>query len=152
LLKAGQSVVVIAPRKFGKTSLMFEVIRKIKQEKWFTCYVDLFSVPTLLALAERITESVLSNSRQSHPLNKSALSLQNWQKTSHPSMHPSTEKISMWPGISKISSGKVWYSKKIPGISWLTPYLNCGYKKMFCYNILQISLIVLLNLLNRTIY
>src|SRR6056297_1064509 len=66
LLKAGQSVVVIAPRRFGKTSLMFEVLRKIKQEKWFTCYVDLFSVPTLLALSERITESVLSNSRLSN--------------------------------------------------------------------------------------
>jgi hypothetical protein len=70
LLKSGQSVVVIAPRRFGKTSLMFEVLRKIKQEKWFTCYVDLFSVPTLLALAERITESVLSNSRLSNLFRK----------------------------------------------------------------------------------
>jgi hypothetical protein len=32
LLKAGQSVVVIAPGRFCKTSLMFEVLRKIKHE------------------------------------------------------------------------------------------------------------------------
>jgi len=65
LLKAGQSVVVIAPRRFGKTSILFEVLNKLKKEKWFTCYVDLFSVPTILSLAERITESVLSNSKLS---------------------------------------------------------------------------------------
>src|SRR6056297_528533 len=65
LLKAGQSVVLIAPRRFGKTSVLFEVMQELKKEHWFTCYVDLFSVPTLFSLAERITEGVLSNTRLS---------------------------------------------------------------------------------------
>jgi len=63
LLKAGQSVVLIAPRRFGKTSVLLEVMQELKKEHWFTCYVDLFSIPTLFSLAERITESVLSNTK-----------------------------------------------------------------------------------------
>jgi len=70
LLKAGQSVVLIAPRRFGKTSVLFEVMQELKKEHWFTCYVDLFSVPTLFSLAERITEGVLSNTRLSRLFRK----------------------------------------------------------------------------------
>ncbi len=65
LLRAGQSVVLIAPRRFGKTSVLLEVLERMKKEH-FTCYVDIFSVPTIKALAERITESMLENSKLSN--------------------------------------------------------------------------------------
>ena len=78
LLKSGQSVVIIAPRRFGKTSVLYEVIKRIQKEHIFTCYVDLFSVPNIITLAERITESVLANSKLStvfHKLKYNAIEL-----------------------------------------------------------------------------
>ncbi|MFW6352459.1 MAG: AAA family ATPase [Bacteroidota bacterium] len=65
LLQSGQSVVLIAPRRFGKTSVLLEVLERMKKEV-YTCYVDIFSVPTIKALAERITESMLENSKLSN--------------------------------------------------------------------------------------
>ena len=36
LLKGGQSIVLIAPRRFGKTSLIMEVMKRMKKEGIFT--------------------------------------------------------------------------------------------------------------------
>ena len=61
LLKAGQSVVIIAPRRMGKTSLIMELLHQMNNESYFTAYTDVFSTPDITILAERITETVLAN-------------------------------------------------------------------------------------------
>jgi len=65
----GQSIVLIAPRRFGKTSLLLEVLRRLKNKAYYTCYVDLFSTPTLALLSEQITENVLANKKLSRAFN-----------------------------------------------------------------------------------
>lgn len=61
-LDYGESVVIIAPRRFGKTSLVLEILRQMKKNN-FTTYVDFFSTPDKKALSEQITEKVLSNKK-----------------------------------------------------------------------------------------
>ncbi len=61
-LEYGESVVVIAPRRFGKTSLVLEILERMKQNH-FTTYIDFFSTPNQHSLAEQITEKVLSNKK-----------------------------------------------------------------------------------------
>ena len=63
LLSFGQSVVLIAPRRFGKTSLALEVLSRLKSKEVYTSYIDVFSTPDLRTLSTQITESVLKNHR-----------------------------------------------------------------------------------------
>jgi len=63
LILAGQSIVIIAPRRMGKTSLMMELIRQLKDEDYFTCNIDVFSASNISSLAYRITESVFANNK-----------------------------------------------------------------------------------------
>ena len=63
LILAGQSIVIIAPRRMGKTSLMMELIRQLKDEGYFTCNIDVFSTSDISSLAHRITESVFANNK-----------------------------------------------------------------------------------------
>jgi len=63
LILAGQSIVIIAPRRMGKTSLMLELIRRLKDEGYFTCNIDVFSASNISSLASRITESVFANNQ-----------------------------------------------------------------------------------------
>ncbi len=63
LLLAGQSVVLIAPRRMGKTSLMIELLRQLQDEDYFTTHVDVFSIANIPTLAKRIVESVFSNKK-----------------------------------------------------------------------------------------
>lgn len=57
----GQSVALIAPRRFGKTSLLLEILQRAKHKDVFTVYIDLFSTPDIYSLAADITRSVLLN-------------------------------------------------------------------------------------------
>jgi hypothetical protein len=61
LLSMGQSVVLVAPRRFGKTSLVLELLRKLKTVDRYTAYVDVFASPTLELLSAQIVEAVLRN-------------------------------------------------------------------------------------------
>jgi len=63
LLISGQSVVLIAPRRFGKTSVMIEALNRVKKKGFFTANIDIFATPTKRILAEQITESVLKNKK-----------------------------------------------------------------------------------------
>jgi len=63
LILAGQSIVIIAPRRMGKTSLMIELVRQLKDEGYFTCTIDVFSSSNIASLATRITESVFANNK-----------------------------------------------------------------------------------------
>jgi len=60
-LKMGQSVVLIAPRRFGKTSLVLEALGHLKKQNYYTAFVDIFTNPTLDLLSSAITENVLQN-------------------------------------------------------------------------------------------
>lgn len=63
LLSMGQSVVLIAPRRFGKTSLAMQVMSKLAGQDFYTGFVDVFSTPDIRTLSLHITESVLKNHR-----------------------------------------------------------------------------------------
>jgi AAA+ ATPase superfamily predicted ATPase len=63
LLRQGQSVVLIGPRRFGKTSIVLEVLDRLKKDHHFTTYIDLFAVPDLRQLSEQITATVLANKK-----------------------------------------------------------------------------------------
>lgn len=59
-IKIGQSVVILAPRRLGKTSLILETIERVKPN-FFTCYVDIFKITTIKGLAESIIDGVYVN-------------------------------------------------------------------------------------------
>jgi uncharacterized protein len=63
LLNQGQSVVLIAPRRFGKTSILIEVLKRLKVEDHYTGNIDIFSTATITSLSEAITREVLSNKK-----------------------------------------------------------------------------------------
>jgi len=65
-MKMGQSVVLVAPRRFGKTSLVLEALSRLKKQNYYTAFVDVFTNPTLDLLSSAITEEVLKN----HKLHK----------------------------------------------------------------------------------
>lgn len=62
LMDMGQSVVIISPRRFGKTSLILESLDRLKK-KFFTVYIDLFRITTKRELAEAIIDGVFSNKK-----------------------------------------------------------------------------------------
>lgn len=62
-LTSGESVVLIAPRRFGKTSMVLELLNRLKKTDMFTAYVDIFAAPEKKILAEQITAAVLSNKK-----------------------------------------------------------------------------------------
>ena len=70
LLNHGQSVVLIAPRRFGKTSLVNEIIRQMRITGSYTTYVDLFSTPTKEILSAHITRAVLKNKKLDGSFNR----------------------------------------------------------------------------------
>jgi len=64
-LDMGQSVVLIAPRRYGKTSLLLEILQQRKKRGDYTASVDFFATPDILSLAAEITTRVLSNKKWS---------------------------------------------------------------------------------------
>jgi AAA+ ATPase superfamily predicted ATPase len=62
-LDTGQSVVLIAPRRYGKTSLLLEILRQRQRAGNYTASVDFFAIASILALAAEITAQVLSNKK-----------------------------------------------------------------------------------------
>ena len=63
LLLNGQSIVVIAPRRFGKTSLILEILNRIKKQGLYSAYIDFFLTPDIESLSRKITEEVLNNQK-----------------------------------------------------------------------------------------
>ncbi len=61
LITHGQSVILTAPRRYGKTSLLLKILEELRKEGNYTSVVDIFSVTSLGGLAERIIEVVLEN-------------------------------------------------------------------------------------------
>jgi AAA+ ATPase superfamily predicted ATPase len=63
-LKMGQSVVIIAPRRYGKTSLLLEILRRRKENNQFSFFTDVFATQDIFSLAADITKGVLSNKKK----------------------------------------------------------------------------------------
>lgn len=57
----GESLVVSAPRRTGKTSVVREVLRRLTAAGWLTAFVDLMRAPTEARLGEQLTDAVLQN-------------------------------------------------------------------------------------------
>lgn len=52
--REGNNSRLVAPRRFGKTSLLRRVLAEAQEENWQTVYVDFFGVVTLADVGERI--------------------------------------------------------------------------------------------------
>jgi len=62
VLLIGQSVVLVAPRRYGKTSIALEILDLFKKkEEFFVAEIDIFDVTDRRHLAEKIIESCLNN-------------------------------------------------------------------------------------------
>ena len=63
-LRSGQNVVVVSPRRFGKTSLVQRAIASLRREGVLVAYVDVFRTPTkerlVDALAQALYDGVVS--------------------------------------------------------------------------------------------
>jgi len=62
-LQNGQSVVVIAPRRFGKTSLILTILQELQRSGSYVADVDLFTIVNRKRLAESIVEKTLENKK-----------------------------------------------------------------------------------------
>jgi hypothetical protein len=63
LLRNGQSVVLIAPRRFGKTSLVFKILELLQNEGELTAYLDIFTTRDITRLSEQLTSKILENKK-----------------------------------------------------------------------------------------
>lgn len=59
-LEAGQNVILHSPRRYGKTSLMVEVLRQLRERGFLTALVDLFSCASTYDLAESLSREVVA--------------------------------------------------------------------------------------------
>jgi uncharacterized protein len=69
-LKSGQSVALIAPRRFGKTSIMMEVMNRLSKVNYYSGSIDIFTVADIGQLAYEITWQVLKNRKMDVALTK----------------------------------------------------------------------------------
>lgn len=60
-LKAGQGVALIAPRRFGKTSILLEVLQQLEKDGFYTGNIDIFTIPDVSQLSFELTRQVLKN-------------------------------------------------------------------------------------------
>lgn len=51
-VRNGQNLVIISPRRYGKTSLIWEAMRQLRREHILVAYLDLFRAPTKDRLAD----------------------------------------------------------------------------------------------------
>lgn len=58
-LEAGQSVILYSPRRYGKTSLMVEVLKEMKKRGFMTALIDFYGCVSTSELAEKIIEEVV---------------------------------------------------------------------------------------------
>lgn len=73
LIRLRQNIVLIAPRRYGKTSLVLEVLSKVKSPEMYSAFIDIFAIPTLEMLPAQITSEVLKN----HKLDKAFINTKN---------------------------------------------------------------------------
>jgi uncharacterized protein len=59
-IRNGQNVVIISPRRYGKTSLIFRAIEDLRHERVLVAYLDLFRAPTKDRFADHLAEALYS--------------------------------------------------------------------------------------------
>jgi len=57
-LMAGQNLILFAPRRYGKSSLLREVMRGLDKEKFLTLWIDVSEVSTIRGFLERIVNQI----------------------------------------------------------------------------------------------
>jgi hypothetical protein len=57
-LRSAQNVVVVSPRRYGKTSLVQRAITSLRREGVLVAYVDLFRAPTKERLADALAQAI----------------------------------------------------------------------------------------------
>lgn len=60
-VRSGQNVVIISPRRYGKTSLVQKVIKTLRSEGVLIAYVDLFKAPTKERLVRLLAGAILQS-------------------------------------------------------------------------------------------
>lgn len=60
-LADGQNLLVAGPRRIGKTSVIFEVLRRLRRKDAYTAYVDCLGATALRGLGERLVDALLHN-------------------------------------------------------------------------------------------
>lgn len=55
---AGQDVVIFAPRRFGKSSLVWRASQRLIRRRALVAHVDLMTTPTLARFAEKLAQSI----------------------------------------------------------------------------------------------
>ncbi|HZO26876.1 MAG TPA: ATP-binding protein [Chloroflexota bacterium] len=56
--RSGQNVVIISPRRYGKTSLVVKVMELLRQEGVLIAYVDLFRTPSKVQFADHLAGAI----------------------------------------------------------------------------------------------
>lgn len=59
--RSGNNARLVAPRRYGKTSLLHRVVGEARAEGWAAVYVDFFGVVTLADVAERVERAYADN-------------------------------------------------------------------------------------------
>jgi uncharacterized protein len=67
-LTSGQSLIIYSPRRYGKTSLVLKLLKRLKNEGYHTVYIDFFRVTSRRRFAELYYTEILKQ-------------LPSWQKT-----------------------------------------------------------------------
>jgi len=62
MIEIGQNMVLVSPRRYGKTSLLLEVSRRIKK-KYFVAFVDIFRTASKRDLAYEIIDKIFENKK-----------------------------------------------------------------------------------------
>ncbi len=62
-IKMGQSIVLVAPRRFGKTSLVLEILNRLGKLGYYKAFIDVFTNPGIDMLSTTITHEVLKNNK-----------------------------------------------------------------------------------------
>lgn len=57
-VRSGQNVVIISPRRFGKTSLVARAVEHLRQEQVLVAYLDLLRTPTKDRLADHLASAI----------------------------------------------------------------------------------------------
>jgi uncharacterized protein len=60
-VRNGQDVVVFAPRRYGKSSLVWRVTQLVRAKKVLVAHVDLMKTPTKERLAEKLADSIYAD-------------------------------------------------------------------------------------------
>jgi AAA+ ATPase superfamily predicted ATPase len=60
-LADGNHILIAGPRRIGKTSVMLEILRRLRRKGMHTAYVDCLGATDLRGLGERLADAVLEN-------------------------------------------------------------------------------------------